>query len=150
MKRNLWPLAILLYFVVFISALVVWIVFATHNDPQLVRKDYYEQELSFQRQIDGERRASTVDLKLEYDNSTQSLAVSLPSEATKASLYLYRPSNAKLDREFALSLADGGDKIDVRGLEAGLWKVRLTWTAGGLEYLRETTIIFAPTKLSSL
>jgi len=150
MKRNFWPYAILLYFVIFIGALVVWIVFAIHNDPQLVRKDYYEQELSFQRQIEQERRGANADLTIVYDHQTQLLAVALPHDAEKGSIYLYRPSNAKLDREMTLSLAEGGDKIDVRGFEIGLWKVRLTWTAGGMEYLRETTIVLAPTNVSAL
>ena len=150
MKRIPWPYAILLYFVIFISALVVWILFAIHNDPQLVRNDYYEQELSFQKQIDGQRRAANVELTLAYDRLTQSVAVRLPRNTEKGSIYLYRPSNASLDREIALKLGEDEEKIDLRGFEAGLWKIRLTWLADGLEYMRETTIVLATTKLSSL
>ncbi len=150
MKRNPWPYAIVAYFIVFIAGIVVWVSFALRNDQQLVRKDYYEQELKFQTDIDGQSRAANVTVSVNYDSIKQTVTVALPAPAATGSIYFYRPSNAKLDREITLALNNGSQLIDVGAFESGLWKIRVTWTAEGAEFRHNTTIVLAPTKLSSL
>jgi nitrogen fixation protein FixH len=150
MKRNPWPYAIVAYFVIFIAAIIIWVAFAARNDPQLVRNDYYEQELKFQTEIDGQSRAARVNVSIAYDPTKQIVTVGVPSSATSGSIYFYRPSNAKLDREIALALNDGSQSIDVRSFESGLWKLRVRWTAGGAEYHHNATIILTPASFSSL
>lgn len=150
MTRNPWPYAIILYFVVFVSAIATWITFAVRNDHELVRKDYYEQELKFQADIDGQARAATTQVSVDYDSSRQRVIISLPAAAPKGAIYFYRPSNAKLDRQIALAVDKGQQTVDVTRFESGLWKVRLIWTAGGVEYRHNATLVLAPTKLSSL
>lgn len=150
MKRNFWPYAIILYFAIFITGVVVWITFATRNDQQLVRADYYEQELKYQTELDGRSRALNADVTVAYDATAQRVTVGLPGNVKKASAYFYRPSNAKLDRELTLALDAGSDKIDVRDFQSGLWKLRLTWMAAGVEYRRETVVVLEPSKSTSL
>ena len=55
--RNPWPYAIIAWFVIFITAMTVWAVVATRNSMDLVRKDYYEEELRHQQQIERPRGA---------------------------------------------------------------------------------------------
>jgi hypothetical protein len=150
MKRNPWPYAIILYFIVFIAAIATWITFAVRNDHELVRKDYYEQELKFQADIDGQARAATTQVSVDYDSATQRVTVSLPAGAAKGAIYFYRPSNAKLDRQIELAIDKGSQSVDVTRFESGLWKVRLIWTTDGVEYRHNATLVLAPTKLSSL
>ncbi|MGZ5545373.1 MAG: FixH family protein [Limisphaerales bacterium] len=150
MKRNPWPYAIVIYFVIFISAMVTWIGFAVRNDQQLVRSDYYEQELKFQNEIDGQTRAAASNISVDYDSAKQVIRISAPGAAENGSVYFYRPSNAKLDRQLALSLKDGSQSIDVRNFEAGLWKLRVSWTQNGAEYRHNAVLILEPTKVSSL
>jgi nitrogen fixation protein FixH len=150
MKRNPWPYAIALYFVVFITAMTTWIVFAVRNDQQLVRKDYYEQELKFQTDIDGQTRAAAVKVSVNYDSIKQTVTVGLPSKIASGSIYFYRPSDSRLDREIKLALKEGSQSIDVRNFETGLWKVRLTWFTDGAEYRYNEMLVLAPAKVSSL
>ena len=150
MKRNPWPYAIVAYFVIFIAAVTIWITFAVRNDQQLVRSDYYEQELKFQNDLDGQARGATTHASLDYDALKQLISISIPSPVAKGAIYFYRPSDAKLDRQIDLVLEGGAQKIDVARFQGGLWKVRLTWTAEGIEYHHDTRIVLAPTKLSSL
>jgi hypothetical protein len=135
-KRSLWPYAIILYFVIFITAMTAWIVFAVRNDQQLVRADYYEQELKFQNEIDRSARTAGLDVKLAYDSTKGTLAIQLPTAPSTGVIYFYRPANAKLDREISLS-KEAAQQIDLRAFERGLWKIRLSWTANGSEYRRD-------------
>jgi nitrogen fixation protein FixH len=150
MKRNPWPYAIIIYFVIFIAAVATWIGFAVRNEQQLVRSDYYEQEIKFQTDIDGQSRAANVNASVEYDATKQIVTIAAPGATGNGSVYFYRPSDSKLDREITLELKDGAQSIDVRKFESGLWKVRVTWTADGAEYRYHATIVLEPTKLSSL
>ena len=41
---NPWPWAIIGFFVVFVSCVFSFVIFATHQPMDLVRQDYYEEE----------------------------------------------------------------------------------------------------------
>jgi hypothetical protein len=140
-KRNFWPYAIILYFVIFIGAMTAWIVFATRNDQELVRKDYYEQELKYQGELERTTRASVLPVTVAYDSSTKQISIALPANAETGTIYFYRPSRASLDRELPLALSDGAQTIDVSKFEQGLWKLRLAWKAGGVEFRRDESLV---------
>jgi hypothetical protein len=144
MKRNPWPYAILLYFIVFISAMAAWIVFAVRNDQELVRADYYEQELTFQRDLDGSNRGASADFTLTYQPEIQALDIRVPSNASNAAIYFYRPSEAKLDRTVRLQLKDGQSALDLHDFQPGMWKLRVTWNLDGLAYRRDESLVLAP------
>jgi len=140
MKRNPWPYAIALYFVVFISAMATWIVFAVRNDHQLVRKDYYEQELKYQNELESFSRAAEGSVVVAYEPKTQFVTIRLPGNAA-GTIDFYRPSDVKRDRQFPLSTRDGIQRINVREFDPGLWKVRLTWTANGAEFRHDQKLV---------
>ena len=148
-KRNPWPFAIVLFFVVFISSMAAWITVAVRNDMDLVRKDYYEQEILFQKQIDRVQRTARLGgMKLHYDTAASTLQVQLPPDHVLAgasgTVHLYRPSDAKLDRHFALAPnAAGAQALELRALASGLWKAQVNWKAAGAEYFYEEQLVIA-------
>ena len=142
MKRNPWPYAIISYFVLFVSAMAAWIVFAVRNDHELVRKDYYEQEIQFQTEIESAERTREIAFNVSYDSMRGVIAIKLPADATGGSIHLYRPASASLDKQFPLALRDGVQLINVRGFENGLWKIRLSWKANGQEYRHDEALVF--------
>ena len=148
--RNPWPIAILLFFVVFISSMAAWITIAVRNDMDLVRKDYYEQEILFQKQIDRTQRTATVAAatKLDFDTATSRLSLQLPPDhvlgGASGKLHLYRPSDAKLDREFPFVVTNNSAQaFDLSMLAPGLWKVQLHWQANGEEFFCDQEIVIA-------
>src|SRR3954453_22092205 len=50
--RNLWPIAITAYFILFISFIVTFSAWSLRQNMDLVRKDYYEEEVQFQKQME--------------------------------------------------------------------------------------------------
>src|SRR4051794_34320246 len=119
MKRNPWPYAIILYFIVFIGAVATWIVFAARHDHELVRKDYYDQEMKFQSELDNQSRAASLNVKISYIAADQFVRIDLLSQASTGTVYFYRAAHAKLDREFPLVLKDAVQLIDVHDFERG-------------------------------
>lgn len=146
-KKNLWPFAIIATFALFICGTVSLVVFACSQKMDLVSSDYYEQEIGFQRHLDGLERATRVPrpASIVYDAATRSIRVSLhvdPGTAIRGHVHLYRASAAGLDRHFSLALNPQGiQSFDASGLCPGLWKVRMGWTMHNEEFFIERQIV---------
>lgn len=147
-NRNLWPWAIVLTFVLFISGTVSLVVMACSQRVELVSPNYYEQELQFQGQLDRMNRTSQLaaPAKVSYDPVHKLIAISLPPEhqGRKATgrIDLYRPSAAGQDRRLALQTDErGSQNLDAARLGTGLWKLRLTWQVDGQEYFHEQPVV---------
>ena len=146
--RSLWPYAIAAYFAVAIIGIVIFITWAVGQNMDLVRSDYYEQEILFQRQIDAVNRTRPFakEIAVIHDLPAGTLRLRLPAahlgQQLSGTVYLYRPSDAKLDRIVALNPdVDGEQVVAAERLVSGLWKVRLEWTAGGAPYHFEQSVI---------
>lgn len=147
-SRNPWPIAIVAWFVFFTVATVALVILATHQREDLVREDYYDEEVRFQQQIDRMNRTARVasGVAVRYDIAAQNLVVTLPADQARRSpsgqITLYRPSDSRLDQELPLALeADGIQRIDVSHLQTGLWKVRLRWDVSGDEFYSDQEVV---------
>ena len=126
---------------------IVVAIVATHRE-SMVSENYYEQELKFQDRIDSAARAQKSGANIQLDAAAGRLLVAVPAaqlaQKFSGAIELYRPSSSKLDREFPFApRADGTQALDVSQLAAGLWEVRVKWTAGGQDYFLERKITVA-------
>jgi hypothetical protein len=147
-RTNPWPCAIIGWFLLFGSGMAAWVVMAVRNDPDLVRADYYEQEIAYQKQIDRLQRTAAMrgEISVSYESVRQQVALRLPAAhlagQPAGSIYFYRPSNARLDFELPLALdATGAQRISTVKLQGGLWKVRVHWTSAGQEYFHDQSLV---------
>jgi hypothetical protein len=147
-RKNPWPYAVIGYFAAFVCAMASWIVFAMRNDMELVREDYYEQEIRYQSRIDSVTRTSAVrtGVRLHYAPREGALTLALPEACSDpgsaGELHFYRPSAAALDRKVKLDLdRDRKQIIDLTGLKPGFWKVQLSWTHGGVDYYFDQPLV---------
>ena len=151
-SRNLWPLGIVVTFVLFFAGTAALIVVACSQQAELVSADYYEQELKFQGRIDRvERtRSAATQATVAYDLATHSITVSLPADQAghdvSGHIELYRPSAAGLDRAIKLEPdTKGVQRLDAAGLVPGLWKVRVSWTVGKQDYFLDQKVVVGAT-----
>lgn len=150
--RNLWPHAIIAWFVIFAAALAAWITFAVRQNLDLVRPDYYEEEIRYQKQLDRLNRTAAVrhEIAVEYDAPRHEITLRLPAthaaERPAGHVQFYRPADAALDFEVPLAVdASGRQRIGTGGLTAGQWKIRVQWNAGGHDYFFEQTTVLDET-----
>jgi len=147
-SRNPWPIVIIAYFIVFISGVVTFAIFASRQKVELVRPDYYADEIQFQQQLDRLNRTQPINasVTIVYNSDQQTITVTLPAahaqHPTSGQIHLYRPSDAHLDQDLALALdAEGVQHVNAKNLRPGLWKVRVQWTADGQDYFFAQTVI---------
>jgi hypothetical protein len=148
--RNLWPLGIGLAFVLFFGAMTAVVVIAATHRESMVSENYYEQELTFQAQIDGAARAQKSGASVSSDVARGQIGITVPvaqlAQKFSGTIEFYRPSEPKLDREFLLEPKnDGTQTVNVSRLAAGLWVVRVKWVANGQSYFLEQKITVAGT-----
>jgi hypothetical protein len=146
-SRSLWPHAIIAWFVVFASALAAWVSYAVRQNPDLVRPDYYEEEIHYQQQLERLNRTAAVLVALDYDAAHGELKLRLPREHVVSRpagrIHFYRPSDAALDFEVPMAVDDQGRQaVDVSARRGGLWKVRVQWNAAGQDYFFEQSVVF--------
>lgn len=146
--RNLWPHAIIAWFVIFASAMAAWIAVAVRQNMDLVRADYYEEEVRYQGQLDRLNRTAAIrnEIAINYDAAKHEVTLLLPaahrSPPPAGRTHFYRPSNAALDFEVPLAVdAAGLQRIGTASLCGGLWKVRVQWSAAGHDYFFEQVIV---------
>jgi len=147
--RSFWPHAIIGYFVLFIAGMVSFIAWAVRQNMDLVRPDYYEHEIRYQQHIDEVERTRRIEsqVAIDYAPGEQVIVISLPpSHAPSATgtIHLYRPADESLDREIPLHVEmNGTQRVDVKDLRGGLWRVRLNWSAHGEDYFFDQAIVVA-------
>lgn len=145
--KNIWSIGLILFFVVFISGMVGFVVWSTHQREDLVAADYYDQEIGYQQRIEAGARAAAAGLKLSvrYDvvDAILRLTFAQPAalQASTGTVALYRPSDASLDRVFAFDPDSAGAQSIPAALAPGLWRVKLEWQQAGQTYYAEEAVV---------
>lgn len=147
-RTEPWPIALAIFFAVFIGCIASFIVFAVRQRMDLVRPDYYEDEIRYQVQMNrvDRTRALGGSASLSMDAVRQALKVRIPAAHAAAlesgSVQLYRPSDAGADRVWTLKPGtDGMQEVSLSDLGRGRWRARARWKSGGLEYHLEESLI---------
>jgi hypothetical protein len=147
-SRNYWPHAIIAWFVIFAAALGAWVTVAVRQKMDLVRADYYEEEVRYQGQVDRLNRTAALrsEVAIHHDATKREVTLQLPaahvSPRPSGSIHFYRPSDAALDFRVPLAVeATGLQRIGTDALRGGLWKVRVQWSAAGHDYFHEQVMV---------
>ncbi|MEZ0487288.1 FixH family protein [Fibrella aquatica] len=134
-----WGKSIVLVFIVFAGFIGSLVYLMTRERIDLVRKDYYQDEITYQKQIDRVARTARTgnDSALTLDPERQQIALNLPAGWEKGTLTFYRPSDSLKDR--TIRLVSNQRAVSTAGLVPGIWRAQLSWSVGGEEYYYEET-----------
>lgn len=145
---NPWPLAIIGWLVLFFSFTVGLVGYISHQRMDLVRGDYYDEEIRYQEQLDRMNHtvAFTNQLAIAYDKSLDAITIKLPpaqaKNLTDGRIRLYRPSDESLDQNFQLAPdSTGRQELDAKKLRIGLWDVRVYWQVDGQGYYYSKSVV---------
>jgi nitrogen fixation protein FixH len=148
---NPWPVGLVIFFIIFITYIACFITFACRQRMDLVRADYYDQEIRFQKQIDRVQRTAPImaAAAMAYNARTKTVTITFPpamaASGISGAINFYRPSDADMDHDVSLAPDSvGAQSVSVRGFQSGLWKVRVQWTARGQDYYFEKPLAISP------
>lgn len=143
-KLDIWPYAIIIVLVLFMSYIVQFVYRSTLYPTDLVTEDYYQQEMTFQAKIEKSSNALSIKDQMSFEIQDGLIAVAFPKEWKKISgtLSLYNPMNKKLDVSMPFTTQDNVLKMKLKDLQVGKWIIKLDFDYNGKGYfVEEKTII---------
>lgn len=138
-----WGKSILLFYSLFVIALLAMVYFSFTQDVNLVAEDYYQQEIAYEDQITRIKNTESLVEKPTVVLKNTYVEITFPKDLNpKGVVLFFRPSDSSKDRRVPLALgANGTQQIDFSTQLAGLWKAKLTWKQGEKEYYQEFVIV---------
>jgi hypothetical protein len=140
-----WGHKLILVFLVFVGMMSYLVYRCIKTNYDLVSKEYYKEELSYQQVIDGASRANQLGNKTGISQNGNEIILQLPNEmkhtAVKGNAWFYYAPNAKRDRQIALNPnAEGVQSINSRQFFPGRYTVKITWESKGQQYYTEESV----------
>lgn len=143
-----WGNRIILAFVLFIGVVFTMVYISMNTEFSLVADNYYEQELSYEDQLNRIRNVNALEEKPEFsiDRTGLKVALTFPQavadQIKEGKVKFYRASSARYDKEIELKL-DSSNKFeqDISQFITGAWKIQLSWTDGDKEYYKEIDFV---------
>ncbi|RRJ92631.1 cytochrome C oxidase Cbb3 [Paenimyroides tangerinum] len=129
----------IILFMAFILQYVIRVQVDSSYDNELVTEDYYQAESLIDSKYEKKQNANNLSVKLLIKNVADGVVIEFPSDFdfTKITgeIFLYRPSNEKLDQTLPLKLTSNSLLIPKAELVNGRWDVSVDWTYDGISYL---------------
>lgn len=145
MKFN-WGTGIFTFLALFITAAIVFIIFAVRQSVNLVERDYYEQGSDYDKQIETRARSAQYEQLVKVTDASDSVRVEFPADLSgridSGNVIFYRPSDSKLDLRFPLKPASNIFPVTKQNTIPGRYIIHVQWFMQGKEYLVRKDIIF--------
>lgn len=148
MKMS-WGTGIVLAIISFIGFILYFVISMSTDEKysyDLVTEEYYKTELDFQHQLDKEKNSDNLSAKITVEKTSEGLIVEFPSDLEpqniKGKLFLYRPSNKRLDNEIPLSLSSNQLLVPDESLVGGRWNIIVDWSYNKEDYYFKKEIVY--------
>lgn len=145
MKKLNWGWGIAFIYSLFVAFMLFMVWNASNEKNEMVSKDYYNQELVFQGQIDKQIRTEALGDPLQWQVNGREVVLKFPLSMAmkniKADILFYCPSNS--DKDFSVCIAPGADgsyNLRSEKFEKGTYNMQVNWSAGGITYYNEGAI----------
>jgi len=147
MKIN-WGTSIVIAIAAFMGFILFFVIKMSVNskyDHDLVATDYYKKELVFQEEIDKEQNLKLLSGPIEIEQKNEGIEIVFPLDLNpkniQGKMFLYRPSNKKLDIEIPLSISSNILFLPKKDLVDGRWNIIIDFTHQGTAYLVKKEIM---------
>ncbi|MCF7823888.1 MAG: FixH family protein [Candidatus Marinimicrobia bacterium] len=141
---RLWMWGLIATIVTLMLFFVGFAIWTFQDDVELVYDNYYDKDMVFEQQIRRVERTEALTNKpsIKYEQDTQIVLIEFPAQLGHKNpvgeILMFRPADLHKDRIFSLQLqGDTLQSIGVPDLDKGLWRAKLSWKSGGLEYYQE-------------
>ncbi len=138
-----WGKSIVLVFIAFAGFIGTMVYLMTRERIDLVRDDYYQDEIAYQQHIDRVNRTSTNKalFAMTYQSDQQQVSFVLPDSLQKATITFYRPADRLADFNVEVASPNPVRKtVSTAKMAKGYWRVQLAWSDGRRDYYKENDL----------
>lgn len=148
MKIN-WGTGLMIGMILFIGFILFFVIKISTDktyDYDLVTEEYYKKELVYQQEIDAQENANSLAQNISGTKTKDGWLLRFPDNLDyskiSGTLFLYRPSNKKLDFQEPLQLTGPELLIPDEHLVPGRWNTIVQWSYNGKDYLYKNEIVY--------
>lgn len=131
-------------FMIFILQYVIRVQIDSKYDNELVTEDYYQKEVNVDSDYNKQANARKLANPLQISETGEGITIRFPNDfdfkQISGTIFLYRPSNQKLDFEIPISLSSSNLLIPKQSLVDGRWNISIDWKYQGEVYLNKKNI----------
>lgn len=143
-KTMNWGKAIILVFIAFTGFIGTMVVQMSREKIDLVRDDYYQDEIAYQQHIEKVSNARQLDAStfIQYQAENEQVQLTLPANLTTGTLLLYCPANRRQDvRRTLTKTTPAVSLVPMQGRPTGVWRAQLSWSDGQRDYYTERELM---------
>lgn len=133
-----WGNAIVIFFTLFISLGIFFIIFSLRQHNDLVDDNYYEKGAAYTLKIEIDKRSALFTDSITIKNKGQEFILNFSTSITTNTdiikVHFYRPSNKKFDFKTSIDPTTSDFTILKSNLKKGRYIVKFTWQMSGSEY----------------
>lgn len=139
-----WGHKLTLVFIVFAGMMFTLVYKCMHTNYELVTKEYYRDELVYQKVIDGTKNANQLSEITSVTSDANQVKLALPAGSAagaKGTIWFYCASSESKDRHFDLAPNAAGEQVfDRASFTAGHYTVKIQWESNGKQYFSEQAL----------
>lgn len=137
MKIN-WGTGIFIFLVVFVIAIVSFVIFTLQFDANLVHKDYYEKGVDYSEQMRVDARSKIHSNAFQAQSTKGEILLNiqagLSDRIDSGNIHVFRPSDRNMDLDVALNKAQSEVRIPGESLIKGRYILQVAWYMDGVKY----------------
>ncbi|KEO75262.1 FixH family protein [Anditalea andensis] len=138
-----WGHGIAIFFVCFVTFMLVLVVKAFQENIDLVTENYYQEELDYQTRIDKIKNNQLLIVPVEVTSEQGGINIQFPELGSPITgkIQVFRPSDAQFDliRDVDPDIYYR-QHISTSALPGGFYKIKISWEAEGMEYYTEESV----------
>jgi hypothetical protein len=138
MKLN-WGRSLIIFFVLFFSWVLFFLLFAMNQDIDLVSEDYYQKGAKYDEQILIDQRSVTYQDSIQVDTTADHVKFtfcnSLSGSGDSLEIYFFRSSDMGKDLRLNLKQTGSPLMIEKSLLSRGRYQIFINWRQRGEKYM---------------
>ncbi len=144
MKKLSWGTKLAMFASIYVIGILVFVVFSTTQDINLISKDYYPQGIEFQSKIDKIKNTQTLKEKVIVSQKGGTIQVQFPEgmrSDVSGSIIFFRPSNSENDLRSDIKLDETGIQVFKSDkFVKGRYAIQIDWKHQDEAYYQEEAI----------
>ena len=135
-------MGIALFFSFFVISLVSQVILSTQYDHSLVVKEYYEEDLAYQKHYNKlvNNQSLSQNVRIKMNMETQVVQFDFPQQFSQIEgrITFFRPSDQSQDFSLPIQLdQDFRQSANTSHLQSGLWKIKIDWQGNEKAFYKE-------------
>ncbi len=126
-----WGHGIIVFFVIFFTWIISFVIFTLSQNNDLVAKNYYKQGAEYSKKMEIDKRSAIFKDSISIVNTAQGVAVnfapSLTNLPTEKEVYFYRPSSEKDDIRINVPTGEKSLLLSNNKVIKGRYNVSISW-----------------------